>query len=135
MLVLRSRASHHSEFKGVDASYVWTGKAGGMSAVPSSQADVFKDKAVSLSDKRFLMRFFKFMTDYAQASSEEQQQQFSADTLVEDLNGPLLTGRNYAATSSCFYPIAQSSFNLLEAMMDCCECCCASLRHQRKRQI
>ncbi|CAM6120700.1 unnamed protein product [Calypogeia fissa] len=62
-----------------------------MSAIPSSWADVFKDKALSLLDKRFLMQFFKLMTDYTKASYEEQQQQqFSADILEEDLNAPFL---------------------------------------------
>ncbi|CAM6086048.1 unnamed protein product [Calypogeia fissa] len=89
-MLLRSGASHYLEFKGVDASYIWTGEAGGISAVPSSRADVFKDKALSLSDKRFLMRFFKLVTDYAQASSDEQQQQFSADISAEDLDAPFL---------------------------------------------
>ncbi|CAM6083000.1 unnamed protein product [Calypogeia fissa] len=101
--------------------------SGGMSAVPSSRADVFKDKALSLSDKRFLKRFFKLVTDYAQASSEEQQQQSSADISAEDLDAPFLDfmQRQRLPTSIQSY----KQFNLLEGMMDCCGCCCASLRH------
>ncbi|CAM6121683.1 unnamed protein product [Calypogeia fissa] len=105
-MLLRSRASHYSEFKGVDASYVWTGKAGGMSAVPSSRADVFNDKALSLSDKPFRA----FRRNLLSESSEEQQQQFSADISAEDLNAPFLDfmRQRLAACiqSSIFYAIA-----------------------------
>ncbi|CAM6104954.1 unnamed protein product [Calypogeia fissa] len=76
------------------------------------RADVFKDKALSLSDKRFLMRFFKLVTDYAQASSEEQQQQSSADISAEDLDAPFL---DLTASSSYFYSIVQSSLTYWRA--------------------
>lgn len=40
---------------------------GQMIAVPASRADVFRDKTLSLSDKRFLMRFFKLVTDHTES--------------------------------------------------------------------
>jgi len=42
-----------------------------MTAVPASRADVFRDKTLSLSDKRFLMRFFKLVTDYTESEDGE----------------------------------------------------------------
>ncbi|KAL2635611.1 hypothetical protein R1flu_007090 [Riccia fluitans] len=68
-LLLRSGANHYVEFKGVDATYLWTGTV--LSAVPSSRADIFKDKSLSLSDKRFLMRFFRLVTDHANGEGAE----------------------------------------------------------------
>lgn len=41
-----------------------------MTAVPASRADVFRDKTLSLSDKRFLMRFFKLVADYTESEGE-----------------------------------------------------------------
>lgn len=38
-----------------------------MAAVPASRADIFKDKSLSLSDKRLLMRFFKLITDHMES--------------------------------------------------------------------
>lgn len=38
-----------------------------MTAVPASRADVFRDKTLSLADKRFLMRFFKLVADYTES--------------------------------------------------------------------
>ncbi|KAL3683728.1 hypothetical protein R1sor_001750 [Riccia sorocarpa] len=64
-LLLRSGANNYVEFKGVDATYLWTGTE--LSAVPSSRADIFTDKSLSLSDKRFLMRFFRLVMDHANA--------------------------------------------------------------------
>lgn len=38
-----------------------------MKAVPASRADVFRDKTLGLSDKRFLMRFFKLVSEYTES--------------------------------------------------------------------
>ncbi|OAE35715.1 hypothetical protein AXG93_1154s1700 [Marchantia polymorpha subsp. ruderalis] len=80
-LLLRSGASNYVEFKGVEATYMWTGTV--LSAVPSSRADVFKDKSLSLSDKRFLMRFFKLVTDHANAEGAEISREILESPFVE----------------------------------------------------
>ena len=56
-----------------------------MTAVPASRADVFRDKTLSLADKRFLMRFFKLVTDYSE-SEDGTIGEFSA----EDLDRPFV---------------------------------------------
>jgi RAB protein geranylgeranyltransferase component A len=38
-----------------------------LAAVPASRAEIFQDRSLSLPDKRFLMRFFKLVTDYAES--------------------------------------------------------------------
>lgn len=53
-----------------------------MNAVPASRADIFRDKTLSLSDKRFLMRFFKLVTDYTENGDGE--------LAAEDLDRPFV---------------------------------------------
>ncbi len=36
--------------------------------MPASRSDVFQDGSLSLPDKRFLMQFFKMVTDYTESS-------------------------------------------------------------------
>uniref|UniRef100_A0A6V7QRB3 Rab escort protein 1 n=1 Tax=Ananas comosus var. bracteatus TaxID=296719 RepID=A0A6V7QRB3_ANACO len=58
-LLLRSGASHHVEFKSVDASLVyWEGR---LSTVPDSRQAIFKDRTLSLAEKSQMMRFLKLV--------------------------------------------------------------------------
>lgn len=61
-LLLRSGASHHVEFKSVDASLVyWEGR---LSTVPDSRQAIFKDRTLSLAEKSQMMRFLKLVQDH-----------------------------------------------------------------------
>lgn len=70
-LLLRSGASNYLEFKGLEASFIWSSE--GLSPVPSSRADVFKDRTLGNAEKRHLMRFFKLVVDHASSNSEASQ--------------------------------------------------------------
>lgn len=63
--LIKAQADHHVRFKAVEASYIW--REDQMKAVPASRADVFRDKTLGLSDKRFLMRFFKLVSEYTES--------------------------------------------------------------------
>lgn len=56
-----------------------------MAIVPASRADIFRDRSLSLPDKRFLMRFFKLVTDYT-----ESQDGMVAGLTAEDLESPFI---------------------------------------------
>ena len=50
------------EFRCLEGTFVeWDG---GLKAVPCSKADVFKSKAVSLIEKRMLMKYLNFAYEY-----------------------------------------------------------------------
>jgi RAB protein geranylgeranyltransferase component A len=78
--LIKAQADHHVRFKAVEASFIW--RDGKMNAVPASRADIFRDKTLSLSDKRFLMRFFKLVTDYTENEDGE--------LAAEDLDRPFV---------------------------------------------
>ncbi|CAK9856022.1 unnamed protein product [Sphagnum jensenii] len=63
--LLRLQAEHHVKFTAVESSYIWRDHV--LAAVPASRAEIFQDRSLSLPDKRFLMRFFKLVTDYAES--------------------------------------------------------------------
>ena len=56
-----------------------------LAIVPASRADIFRDRSLSLPDKRFLMRFFKLVTDYI-----ESQDGMVAGLTAEDLDSPFI---------------------------------------------
>ncbi|MEW5303271.1 MAG: hypothetical protein WDW36_005978 [Sanguina aurantia] len=58
-LMVRSRAHHYVEFKLVEASYIL--QRGVLASVPASKSDIFRDKRLSLGDKRLLMKFINSM--------------------------------------------------------------------------
>eukprot|EP00268_Persea_americana_P012512 TRINITY_DN1529_c0_g1_i2.p1 TRINITY_DN1529_c0_g1~~TRINITY_DN1529_c0_g1_i2.p1 ORF type:complete len:573 (-),score=95.33 TRINITY_DN1529_c0_g1_i2:678-2354(-) len=58
-LMLKSGASHHLEFKSVDASFVY--REGKIWPVPDSREGIFKDRSLGLTEKSQLMRFFKLV--------------------------------------------------------------------------
>lgn len=58
-LMLRSGASHHIEFKSVDASLIyWEGQ---LCSVPDSRQAIFKDRTLGLAEKREMMKFLKLV--------------------------------------------------------------------------
>ncbi|CAM6010517.1 unnamed protein product [Sphagnum balticum] len=63
--LLRLQAEHHVKFTAVESSYIWRDHV--LAVVPASRAEIFQDRSLSLPDKRFLMRFFKLVTDYAES--------------------------------------------------------------------
>lgn len=83
-LLLRSGCTSYLEFKGVESTYIWTGNS--LAPVPSSQAEVFRDRSLSLVEKRLLMRFLKVVTDQSSGShrlSEEDLDRPFVDLLRE----------------------------------------------------
>ncbi|CAK7324268.1 unnamed protein product [Dovyalis caffra] len=58
--MLKSGASQYVEFKSIDASFVGD-ENGKLWNVPDSRAAIFKDKRLSLTEKKQLMRFFKLV--------------------------------------------------------------------------
>lgn len=58
-LLLRSGASHHVEFKSVDATLIfWEGK---LCAVPDSRQAIFRDRTLGLAEKNQMMKFLKLV--------------------------------------------------------------------------
>ncbi|GIL64912.1 hypothetical protein Vafri_18748 [Volvox africanus] len=56
-LLVHCRCHHYLEFKAVEGSYIL--QDGGIHPVPAGRADIFRDRRLSLSDKRVLMRFIQ----------------------------------------------------------------------------
>lgn len=68
-VMLRSGASHHIEFKSVDASMIyWDGK---LQMVPDSREAIFKDKSLSLTEKTQMMRFLKLVREHITSDGGE----------------------------------------------------------------
>lgn len=65
-LLLRSGASNYLEFKDLESTFMWNMQ--GLSPVPSSRADVFRDRSLSNAEKRHLMRFFKLVVDHSSSN-------------------------------------------------------------------
>lgn len=70
-LLIRCGASNYLEFKSLEASFMWS--TNGLSPVPSSRADVFKDRTLSNAEKRHLMRFFNLVVDHTSSNSDTSQ--------------------------------------------------------------
>ncbi|MCO5552723.1 hypothetical protein L7F22_006240 [Adiantum nelumboides] len=70
-LLIRCGASNYLEFKNLEASFMWS--ASGLLPVPSSRAEVFKDRTLSNAEKRHLMRFFKLVVDHSSSSADVPQ--------------------------------------------------------------
>ncbi|XP_010248581.1 PREDICTED: rab escort protein 1 isoform X2 [Nelumbo nucifera] len=89
-LLLKSGASHHIEFKSIDASFIYTGD-GRLLAVPDSRAAIFKDRSLGLTEKNQLMRFFKLVQEHfesvaADGDRKEEKRRISE----EDLESPFI---------------------------------------------
>uniref|UniRef100_A0A803MRQ0 Rab proteins geranylgeranyltransferase component n=1 Tax=Chenopodium quinoa TaxID=63459 RepID=A0A803MRQ0_CHEQI len=82
-LLLKSGVNNYLEFKGVDASLIYDGEKKGFSSVPGSRAAIFKDKSLSLIEKRTLMEFFKLVQKHMGGESEDVISE-------EDLESPFI---------------------------------------------
>ncbi|KAI8146072.1 GDP dissociation inhibitor [Fennellomyces sp. T-0311] len=63
-ILIRSGVGRYLEFKGVDDIGIYDNDEKRLDRVPSSKQDVFTNKAISLVDKRKLMRFLTFAIDF-----------------------------------------------------------------------
>ncbi|KAF8411066.1 hypothetical protein HHK36_003605 [Tetracentron sinense] len=89
-LMLKSGASHHIEFKSVDASFVYSGD-GRLSSVPDSRASIFKDRSLGLTEKNQLMRFFKLVQEHiGSAASFGDEKEKNGRISEEDLESPFV---------------------------------------------
>eukprot|EP00003_Mantamonas_plastica_P009561 TRINITY_DN1892_c0_g2_i1.p1 TRINITY_DN1892_c0_g2~~TRINITY_DN1892_c0_g2_i1.p1 ORF type:complete len:407 (-),score=110.23 TRINITY_DN1892_c0_g2_i1:96-1316(-) len=73
-LLITSGVGRYLEFKVIDNSFMVTD--GSMQQVPASKADVFQDTTIKPMDKRRLMKFLHFCTEYAtdeEAMSEVEE--------------------------------------------------------------
>ncbi|EFJ21498.1 hypothetical protein SELMODRAFT_106997 [Selaginella moellendorffii] len=61
-LLIKCGASNYLEFKGVQATYIWSGD--GFISAPTSSSELFQDRSLALRDKRRLMRFLKSVRAY-----------------------------------------------------------------------
>nr|XP_010927462.1 rab escort protein 1 [Elaeis guineensis] len=85
-LMLRSGASHHVEFKSVDANLIyWEGR---LCSVPDSRQAIFKDRTLGLAEKREMMKFLKLVQQHigsgdsqVAAAAEEAAVGISAEDL------------------------------------------------------
>ncbi|KAK9110216.1 hypothetical protein Sjap_018276 [Stephania japonica] len=70
-LMLKSGASHHIDFKSVEATFMYSSGENKLVSVPDSRSAIFKDRSLSLLHKNQLMRFFKLVQDHCQASGAD----------------------------------------------------------------
>ncbi|KAG1363294.1 rab escort protein 1 [Cocos nucifera] len=85
-LMLRSGASHHVEFKSVDANLIyWEGR---LCSVPDSRQAIFKDRTLGLAEKREMMKLLKLVQQHigsgdgqVAATAEEAAVGISAEDL------------------------------------------------------
>ncbi|XP_004439638.1 PREDICTED: rab proteins geranylgeranyltransferase component A 2 [Ceratotherium simum simum] len=69
-LLIKSNVSRYAEFKNV--TRILTFREGKVEQVPCSRADVFNSKALTMVEKRMLMKFLTFCVDYEQHPDEYQ---------------------------------------------------------------
>ncbi|XP_031473675.1 rab escort protein 1 [Nymphaea colorata] len=69
-MILRSSASHHLEFKSVEANCIWVG--GELKPVPDSRAAIFQDRSLGLMVKNRLMNFFKLVRGHFDSEGGER---------------------------------------------------------------
>ncbi|GAQ88243.1 rab GDP dissociation inhibito [Klebsormidium nitens] len=105
-LLIQCGAHNYLEFKAVEGSFTW--RNGQLEPVPSSRADVFKSRSLSLVEKRHLTKFFKLVTE----SNIERDPSDGGDSVSEeDLDmafGALLTKHNLPPSirQSLLYSVA-----------------------------
>lgn len=61
-LLIQSGVGHYLEFKGVEASYIYTGAV--FEPVPTSKESIFTSQTIPLPTKRKLMKFLQFASDF-----------------------------------------------------------------------
>ncbi|KAF6168423.1 hypothetical protein GIB67_004975 [Kingdonia uniflora] len=93
-ILLKSGTTHHIEFKGVDASFIYGG--GGddkLMIVPESRSVIFKSSIITSKEKRQLMSFFKIVEEHLReldampASNEDMMLRTISD---DDLESPFI---------------------------------------------
>lgn len=84
-LMLKSGASHHLEFKSVDASFVY--REGKIWPVPDSREGIFKDRSLGLTEKSQLMRFFKLVRGHLGLAEDGGEERRVSE---EDLESPFV---------------------------------------------
>lgn len=88
-LMLRSGASHHVEFKSVDANLIyWEGR---LCSVPDSRQAIFKDRTLGLAEKREMMKFLKLVQQHIISGDGEvaaAAEEAAVAILAEDLEIP-----------------------------------------------
>ena len=85
-LILKSGANQYIEFKGVDASFVYS-ENGKLTSVPDSRAAIFKDKSLGLTEKNQLMRFFKLVQQHLGGGENENENERISE---QDLESPFV---------------------------------------------
>ncbi|KAK4293747.1 hypothetical protein Pmani_033582 [Petrolisthes manimaculis] len=94
-LLISSNVARYTEFKCITRVLTWmmTGKGecedGGLLAVPCSRSDVFTTSAITLVEKRLLMKFLQFCSSYEK--HQEQLEEFQERTFGEFLKSRGLT--------------------------------------------
>lgn len=63
-LLARTNAAHYIDFRALDALYLEFGSPSRLQKVPSSRAQVFQNRFLSMPEKRLLMRFVKLCQQY-----------------------------------------------------------------------
>jgi len=112
-LLISSNISRYVEFKA--CSRVLTVKGGKLEHVPSSRADVFATKHVSVVEKRILMKFITFCVDYQ--SHPQIYEKFKDKTYLEFLKHEKLTSNliDFVMTSIAMVHAGATCLSGLEA--------------------
>lgn len=63
-LLARTNVGHYIDFRPLDALYLEFGSASRLQKVPSSRAEVFQNRFLTMLEKRLLMRFVKLCQEY-----------------------------------------------------------------------
>jgi len=79
--LVQSGAHNYMEFKLLQGSSLW--QHGKLCAVPASRADIFKDRRLTLGDKRKLMRLLKEVVDPSSDAAERNAPAFDDRPLVQ----------------------------------------------------
>jgi len=112
-LLISSNISRYAEFKA--CSRVLTVKDGKLEHVPSSRADVFATKHVSVVEKRILMKFITFCVDFQ--SHPQVYEKFKDKSYLEFLKHEKLTGNliEFVMTSIAMVDASATCIDGLEA--------------------
>ncbi|KAF6147511.1 hypothetical protein GIB67_014650 [Kingdonia uniflora] len=93
-VLLKSGATHHIEFKGVDASFVYGGDGDDeLMTVPDSRSAIFKSSILTLKEKRQLMSLFKIVQEHLlelDAMSASNEVTRSRTITDDDLESPFI---------------------------------------------
>uniref|UniRef100_A0A1D1YDX0 Rab proteins geranylgeranyltransferase component A n=1 Tax=Anthurium amnicola TaxID=1678845 RepID=A0A1D1YDX0_9ARAE len=119
-VMLRSGASHHVEFKSVDASLVYWG--GRLQTVPDSREAIFKDRSLGLTEKSQMMRFLKLVREHIGLEGRGGEE--ASKVSEEDLEIPFVAFLEKQKLppkikSIVLYAIAMADFD--QDNPECCE--------------